>query len=289
MWGQILDILLDTLKVFPAMFLVYVLIELFEHKVSIFKNGKFLKTPVSPLYGAVAGIIPQCGISVMASKLYEKKLIKVGTLFAVFIATSDEGVTVLVSNGKWYALLFLIIFKFVLACLCGFLINAFTGNLVNDEDEIFEHKEVCAHCHHEHEHKKENFFQKYLLVPLKHSLVTLLFILCVNAVFGLSFYFIGEDRVLNFMKGTKFYQPFIVSLIGLIPNCASSVLITQLYVSKGITFASMFAGLVCNAGVGLAILFKDTKNIKRNVIITISLYLIAVFVGIILTFIPLAV
>ena len=137
--------------------------------------------------------------------------------------------------------------------------------------------------------KKENFFQKYLLVPLKHSLVTLLFILCVNAVFGLSFYFIGEDRVLNFMKGTKFYQPFIVSLIGLIPNCASSVLITQLYVSKGITFASMFAGLVCNAGVGLAILFKDTKNLKRNVIITISLYLIAVLVGIILTFIPLAV
>lgn len=283
MWDCILDIILDTVKVFPAIFLVYVLIELFEQKVGFFKNGKFLKTKCAPLYGAVAGIVPQCGISVMASKLYEKKLIKVGTLFAVFIATSDEGITILVSHGEWKALLWLVIFKFVLAVAVGFLINLIVGGILKEGDENFEHKEVCAHCHHEHEHEKENFFVKYLLVPLKHSLVTLGFVLCVNAVFGLLFYFIGEEKVLTFMSGTKIYQPFIVTLIGLIPNCASSVLITQLYIEKGITFASMFAGLVANAGIGLAVLYKDVKETKRNVIITVVLYLIAVAVGLLLT------
>lgn len=284
MWDCILDILKDTIIVFPAIFLVYILIELFEQKVSFFKNGKFLKTKCAPLYGAVAGIIPQCGISVMASKLYEKKLIKVGTLFAVFIATSDEGITILISKGEWKALLWLVIFKFILAVVVGFIINGVVGRIVSSsEDEVFEHKEVCAHCHHEHEHENENFFEKYLLVPLKHSLVTLAFVLCVNALFGLLFYFIGEQPVIDFMKGARYYQPFIVSLIGLIPNCASSVIITQLYVEGGITFAGMFAGLVSNAGIGLAVLFKDVKETKRNVIITVVLYLIAVVVGLLLT------
>ncbi len=286
MWDCIAYILIDTIKVFPAIFLVYVLIELFEQKVSFFKNGKFLKAKGAPLYGAVAGIIPQCGISVMASKLYEKKLIKVGTLFAVFIATSDEGITILISKGEWKALLWLVVFKFVLAVIVGFIVNGVAGRIVSSsEDEVFEHKEVCAHCHHEHEHEHENFFEKYLLVPLKHSLVTLCFVLCVNATFGLLFYFIGEQPVIDFLKGTRYYQPFIASLIGLIPNCASSVIITQLYVEGGITFASMFAGLVSNAGIGLAVFFKDVKRIKRNLIITVALYLIALAVGLLLTLI----
>ena len=114
---------IDTLLVLPAILLVYIIIELFEQKVGFFKNGKFLKTKGAPLYGAVAGIIPQCGISVMASKLYEKSLIKVGTLFAVFIATSDEAIVLLLSSGKFMATAMLVILKFAFAVVIGFGIN----------------------------------------------------------------------------------------------------------------------------------------------------------------------
>ena len=114
MLHTILHATLDTLLVLPAILLVYILIELFEQKVSFFKNGKFLKSKASPLFGAVAGTIPQCGISVMASKLYEKRLIKIGTLFAVFIATSDEAIVLLLSHGRFMAKALLIISKLTL-------------------------------------------------------------------------------------------------------------------------------------------------------------------------------
>ncbi len=274
---------IDTLLVLPAILLVYIIIELFEQKVGFFKNGKFLKTKGAPLYGAVAGIIPQCGISVMASKLYEKSLIKVGTLFAVFIATSDEAIVLLLSSGKFMATAMLVILKFAFAVVIGFGINFLLPKMVNSsQDEYFHHNEVCAHHSHSHEEEhSDNFFEKYLLVPLKHSLTTILFIFIVNIVFGLIFHYVGEDRVLDFMSGTKFYQPFVVALIGLIPNCASSVLVTQLYIAGGINFGSMLAGLVTNAGIGLALLFKDRTKFKRNLIIVISLYLIGVILGLI--------
>ena len=282
----ILDILKDTFLVFPAVFLVYILIELFEHKVGFFKNGKFLKKPIAPLYGAVAGIVPQCGISVMAAKLYEKKLIRAGTLFAVFIATSDEAIILLISNGKFLQLAQLIICKLILAIICGFSINLLSPKFnTSDTDEPFEHEEVCAHCHNDEHHKEGGIFNQYLLVPLKHSLVTIAYVLAVNTVFSLAFYFIGEDKVVSFMEGVKFYQPAIVALIGLIPNCASSVLVTQLYLSGGITFASCFAGLVVNAGLGFAILFRNGKEFKRNLIMLIGLYLIGVISGLLMTLI----
>ncbi len=283
MLHSILHATKDTLLVLPAILLVYIIIELFEQKVGFFKNGKFLKTKGAPLYGAVAGIIPQCGISVMASKLYEKRLIKVGTLFAVFIATSDEAIILLLSSGKFFATGMLVVLKFVFAIIIGFAINFLVPKLSTvEKDEIFEHSEVCAHHSHSHSHEGEhndNFFEKYLWVPLKHSLTTILFIFIVNVVFELTFHFIGEDKVLDFMSGTKFYQPFVVGLIGLIPNCASSVLVTQLYIAGGITFGSMLAGLITNAGIGLALLFKDGTKLKRNLIIVISLYIIGVILG----------
>ena len=282
----ILHATLDTLLVLPAILLVYILIELFEQKVGFFKNGKFLKSKASPLFGAVAGIIPQCGISVMASKLYEKRLIKIGTLFAVFIATSDEAIVLLLSHGKFIATGMLVISKLVFAIIIGFLLNFISPKLYKtDTDEIFEHVEVCAHHSHSHAHSHEHseehdgFFHKYLWVPILHSLSTLLFIFIVNIFFGLIFHFVGEDRVLEFMTGTRFYQPFIVALIGIIPNCASSVLVTQLYIAGGINFGSMLAGLVTNAGIGLALLFKNKSRIKENLIIVISLYLIGALLG----------
>ncbi len=292
----ILHAFLDTAKILPWIFLVYILIELFEQKVPFFKNGKFLKSKGAPFYGAIAGIIPQCGISVMASKLYDKKLIKVGTLIAVFIATSDEALILLLSSQMWTSAGMVALLKLCFAVLFGFILNFILPKInVSTHDEIFEHHDVCAHHQkeghgHEHEHEsKENkfktFFKKYILVPLKHSLTTIIFVLILNLVFGFLVHFLTEDGIKEFMSVTKYWQPFVVALIGLIPNCASSVCVTQLYISGGITFGSMFAGLVANAGIGIAILFKNTKETKRNVILLVSMYAISVILGIGITII----
>lgn len=306
MLEEILHVLIhaikETLIVLPAIFLVYILIELFEQKVGFFKNGKFLKNKGAPFFGAVAGIIPQCGISVMASKLYEKNLIKLGTLFSVFIATSDEALILLVTNGSFSTAGMVALLKLVFAIIIGFILNFILPKINTDnQDEIFSHAEVCAHHRHEehdheHEHghelKEQNkfisFFKKYLLVPLKHSITTIIFVLALNIIFGFLVHFVGEDKITEFMQSTKYVQPLVVSLIGLIPNCASSVCVTQLYLSGGITFGSMFAGLVSNAGIGIAILFKNTKKLKRNLIIIVSMYLIAVALGYIVTLLELA-
>ena len=143
----------------------------------------------------------------------------------------------------------------------------------------FSHEEYCTQCGNSKNAK--NKAEAYFWYPLLHALKTLLFIFIVNLAFGIIITLVGEDNIMNFMSKSKFMQPLVTSLIGLIPNCASSILITQLYIKGGITFGGMFAGLCCNAGVGLAVIFKG-KNLKRAVLITLSLYAISVASGVLL-------
>lgn len=308
MWDVILDAFLDSVKILPFIFIVYILIELAERKVKFFHSGKFLTGKAAPLCGALAGAFPQCGFSVMAAKLFEKNIIGPGTLISVFLATSDEGLVLLLSAGSFKSLGLLFVSKIVVACIAGYLINLFFSKKVKLQAGAtsFEHEDICVHCHHdiedegdshddhdehhddEHEHghkHADSWVHDYCLVPLKHSLSTFLFVLAVNLVFAFIVYKIGEDKITAFMQGTNFYQPFIVALVGLIPNCASSVLITQLYINGGITFGSLFAGLSVNAGMGFAILLKNGKDIKRNLVLLVMLYLISVLVGILFTLI----
>ncbi len=309
MWDVILDAFLDSVKILPFIYIVYVLIELAERKVKFFHSGKFLTGKAAPLCGALAGAFPQCGFSVMAAKLFEKNIIGPGTLISVFLATSDEGLVLLLTSGSFKSLGLLLVTKIVVACVAGYLINLIFSKKVKLQTGAtsFEHEDICVHCHHDiededdhhdehhddehgHEHGHEhehtdNWAHDYCFVPFKHSLSTFLFVLAVNVVFALIVYKIGEDKITAFMQGTNFYQPFIVALVGLIPNCASSVLITQLYINGGITFGSLFAGLSVNAGMGFAILLKNGKDIKRNLVLLVMLYLISVLVGILLTLI----
>lgn len=300
MWDVISDAFLDSVKILPFIFIVYVLIEFAERKVKFFHSGKFLTGKAAPLCGALAGAFPQCGFSVMAAKLFEKNIIGPGTLISVFLATSDEGLVLLLSSGNFKSLGLLLVSKIVVACIAGYLINLLFAKKVKLQTGAtsFEHEDICVHCHHdiededdhdehhdEHGHEHTNWVHDYCLVPLKHSLSTFLFVLAVNVVFALIVYKIGEDNITAFMQGAHFYQPFIVALVGLIPNCASSVLITQLYINGGITFGSLFAGLSVNAGMGFAILLKNGKDIKRNLVLLVMLYLISVLVGILFTLI----
>ncbi|MBO5851620.1 MAG: arsenic efflux protein [Clostridia bacterium] len=273
---------LDSLIVLPFLVITYIIIELLERKALFFRNGKLLSGKNAPLLAGALGIFPQCGFSVMSAKLYENNLIKVGTLLSVFIATSDEAFAVLLTNGKFLPLIMLLLLKFVCAVLVGYLVNAFIKSrvFVKYKKVQFSHEEYCTQCGNSKNAK--NKVEAYILYPLLHALKTFAFVLLVNFIFALIIELIGDNKIVEFMSKSKFIQPFVTSLVGLIPNCASSILITTLYINGGITFGSMFAGLSVNAGIGLAVILKNKSKFKSGLIIMLSLYLISVAFGLIL-------
>ena len=277
MWSIVLDAFLDTLRVFPFLLVIYILIEFLEHRTSFSQKPKILQGNLAPLIGSATGLIPQCGFSVMAAKLYDKGLIRTGTLLAVLLATSDEAFIILLSDGtRAQAIMPLVLVKLIVGIGVGYLVNfLYTAEKLTGECA----EEIHAYsCGREHEGKSD--VRVYLVNPLLHSLQIGFYLLVVNLVFAFVIDAVGEDKIAESMIGGTYFQPFITAIIGLIPNCASSAVITATYINGGITFGSCAAGLCANAGLGLVILFKNTKKIKRNIVFALTLYLISVAVGI---------
>ncbi len=327
MFEEILHVIwhafLESIITLPIIFVCYLVIELLEEKIlTKYKTSKLLKSKLAPVVSAGFGIIPQCGFSVVATDLYSKKLITLGSLMAIYIATSDEALPILLSNSSSYLDLFLIIgIKFVYAIVVGLLIDAIfrkkqenkaismvnhTTNsenlLVSNEKETKvvemsttqeekentnakrdEHSDEVIEgcCHHDLKHSHESKISHIFLHPLLHSLKIFAFILIINIIFGLLIEFVGQNVIADFMMSTGFFQPFIVALVGLIPNCAASVIITELFLVGGISLGSCIAGLCVNSGIALVLLFKLNKNVKENVLILISLYALGVLLGVI--------
>ena len=280
MWDAILDAFLDTLKIFPFIFVIYVLIELLEHKTSFTRDRERLQGGLAPLIGAATGIIPQCGFSVMAAKLYDRGLIRTGTLLAVFLATSDEALIILLSEGSRADMIVpIIVIKLIVAVGVGYGANFLLADEklavmpLSAEDDVH-----CFSGGREHDGKTD--IKVYLVDPLLHSLKIALYLLIVNMVLGCIIYEIGEDAISSLIIGGPYLQPFITAAIGLIPNCASSVIITQTYIDGFMTFGSCVAGLCANAGLGFVVLLKNGKKLKRNLILIAVTYLISVLVGI---------
>lgn len=280
--GEVLDIcldaLLDSLRVFPFLFLMYVLIELLEHRTDITRRKNILRGGLAPLLGAATGIIPQCGFSVMAAKLYDRRLIRTGTLLAVFVATSDEAFVLLLSAGegsKAFAVMPLVAILFVAAVGVGYLCNA----LLRGEKlaELADGEEVHGtRCGHDHE--EDSPLRRYLVHPLLHSLEIFAYILAVNLAFGFVMHY-AADAIAAFLQGGYWYQPLVAALVGLIPNCAASVLVSQAYVLGGLSFGGLVAGVCANAGLGFLILFKNTKNIRRTLAVLGVMYAVGVAAG----------
>lgn len=285
MWDIILDAFLDTLKVFPFLLVIYILIEFIEHKTTFTRNHKILQGNLAPLIGSATGLIPQCGFSVMAAKLYDRGLIRTGTLLAVLIATSDEAFIILLSSGAAAAAIMpLVVIKLLVGVGVGYLVNfLYSAEKLSNECEEEIHAYSCGR-----EHEGESNLKLYLLNPLLHSLLIAFYLLIVNLIFGFVIAQVGEETIASAMIGGVYFQPFITSLIGLIPNCASSAIITGTYIHGGITFGSCVAGLCANAGLGLVVLFKNTKRIKRNIMFVLTLYLISVAAGLIVNVIEMA-
>lgn len=276
----LVDAIIDSLKLFPFLFLTYVLIELLEHKTSLSKGG-VLRGNFAPLLGALVGIVPQCGFSVTAAKLYDRRIIRTGTILAVFIATSDEAIVILISSGaKALSVLPLIALKFLSAVIVGYVANALTKGekFANSEERAVCCDDDCAGC----SHVGEGAVGTYVLSPLYHSLKIFFFIFVVNFIFGVMIFFVGEEKIADFLGRSAIFQPFLTALVGLIPNCASSVILTQTYILGGISFGGLFAGLCSNAGLGLVILLKNPKNIKRTLVLIAVLYGIGVISGLLI-------
>ena len=278
MWSIVLDAFLDTLKVLPFLLVIYILIEFLEHRTSFAQKPQILQGNLAPLVGSATGLIPQCGFSVMAAKLYDKGLIRTGTLLAVLLATSDEAFIILLASGTSAAAIMpLIVIKLIVGISIGYLVNfLYSAEKLNYDTNEDIHAYSCGR-----EHEGKSDIRVYLINPLIHTLQIAFYILVVNLIFAFVIDAVGEEKLAASMIGGPYFQPFITAVIGLIPNCASSAVITTTYINGGILFGSCAAGLCANAGLGLVVLFRNTKKIKRNIMFVFTLYLISVAVGII--------
>lgn len=276
---------------------MHIILEIFEyHAGSKIKMNKALNGKLAPLIGGAVGLLPQCGFSVVSTKLYSNNNIKLGTLLAVYIATSDEAIPILIAQPQAaIKLVPLLIIKFVFAIIVGYGVNFF---LRKRELAKFEGEDAKLDCGcHGHEigaeeqeikEKKGFDFKRFIWHPIIHTLTIILYIFIFNLVLNTILSFVGEDVIVNALSQVVWLQPFVAGLVGLIPNCASSVLITQMYAIGGgaiggLSLGAAVAGLSVNAGIGLAVLFKENKNLKQNLLIVAFLYLICVAAGLIVT------
>ena len=277
----------DTALVFPFILIIYILIELLERGTNITKSRKTLQGPLAPLLGAATGIVPQCGFSVMAAKLYENGLIRTGTIIAVFLATSDEALVILLANSPTnslaaQAILPLILVKLIVAIAAGYLINFLLPDKATEATPMT--SDGCEHsaysCGREHEGKSA--FRIYFVDPLIHSLKITAYILIVNLVLGFIIAAVGEDKIASGIVGGIYVEPFITAAIGLIPNCAASVIISQLYLDGVIGAGAMMSGLLVSAGAGVLVLFEENRSPKSNALILAVLYGLGVAWGLLM-------
>lgn len=273
----LLDAIIDSAKILPFLFITYLIMEYIEHKMSkkskttIKKAGKW-----GPLLGSAVGIIPQCGFSASATNLYSARVISLGTLIAVYLSTSDEMIPVFISEKVPVLILVKILaIKFIIGIIFGFIID-FILRLKNKEKQEEKIEEICEH---EHCHCEENGIFKS---AIKHTISILIYIFIITLIINCIVEWVGEDNIATFVGNHAILGPVISSLIGLIPNCAASVILTNLYIQKIISGASLIAGLLTGVGVGLIILFRTNKKIKENIAIVGLLYVIGVLSGIVL-------
>lgn len=271
----LIETVLDTLKLIPFLFITYLIMEYIEHKTSnktretIKESGK-----LGPLVGGIVGIFPQCGFSVSATNLYAAKVISIGTLIAVYLSTSDEMLPIFISKSLDFGIIAkILIIKLVIAIIIGFIVD-FLFRKINKGIE--ENEKISYICEHEHCHCHE---EGILKSSLKHTLSITIYILITSLIINFLINIVGEKAIENFITNSPVLGPVISSLIGLIPNCAASVIITNLYVENVINLSCLISGLLTGAGVGLIVLFRVNKDFKENLKIMGIIYIVGVITG----------
>lgn len=274
----LLDTAIDALKTLPFLFVAYLVIEFVEHRAAekfalwLTKFGK-----AGSFVGALLGVVPQCGFSVVAANLYANRIITGGTLLAVFLSTSDEAIPVLLSHPESAGrILPLILSKVLLATVAGLVLD-YSGVLKTSEADSEAVVEEHSHCHTEGHNG-------ILKSALHHTLETFLFLVLVMLVLNFVIYFIGEETLGRFLMSGSVFQPLLAGLVGLIPNCAASVVIAELFAQGALSFGSAVAGLSAGSGLGLLVLFRADIDKSECVRIAVLLFSISVLAGMVLQF-----
>ena len=300
----LLHALEDSLIVLAFLVPINILIALLEPRLA----GRIkLKGALAPLVGVTVGLFPQCGFSVVATDLYKKRHITVGTLLGVYLATSDEALPIFLASGEQAIdILPLLACKFLIGLIVGYTADAIFSK---NKKRVAEHIAECDHepevhfgcCGHEiengehedeHDHsacdtpcgseiekkrrERKQKLKHYLLHPILHSAKIFVYILLINIVFGVLIHYIGEDRIMSFLSANKYVAPLFAVIVGAIPNCASSVVISNLYLMGGLGFGATVGGLLMNAGLGFAVLLKDRKNLKESLAIIGGMFAVSI-------------
>ncbi len=266
----LLDALIDSFKVFIITFFIYVIVSFFEQKLVMLlrQNHKY-----APFVGSLLGLIPQCSFSIVASELYIDKGISFGTLIAIFIACSDESIPILLSDtSKSLYVLPLIITKLILGFVIGFLCDyLFSNKFINKQKAVNTESNVTE--------KPETPIHKHLIHPLIHTFKIFLYVLIINLIFGLLIFWIGENNIMTFLETNQALGPLLATIIGLIPNCSSSILTTELFLKGGLSFGSLIAGLIINSGLGIVFLFRKKATWRDGLIALSILAIVALSTG----------
>lgn len=273
----ILDTLIDSLKIIPFLFIAFLIIELIEHKLTN-KNKKIItkSKKVGPIIGSLLGVIPQCGFSVMATNLYITRIITLGTLISIYLSTSDEMLIIMLSKKVEITLILKIL---LIKIFFGIIYGVIIDKILNNKKEK-ENYQICdeEHCKCSH---------GIILSSLKHTIHITIFIFIVTLILNIIITYIGEDYLTKIFLTNTIFGPFITSLIGLIPNCSASVILTELYLNSSISLGSLIGGLLTSSGAALLVLIKNNKNIKENISIILLLYFLGVISGILIELINL--
>lgn len=268
------DTLLDTIKLLPFLFVAFLIIEFIEHKLSnkqeniISKSGK-----LGPIVGALLGAFPQCGFSVLATNLYVTRIISLGSLISIYLSTSDELIPLMIShNAPLMKILSIVSIKVVIGIISGFLIDLFIRKTTKSDFVLCEDEDCdCDHS--------------IIKSSLIHTLKIAFFILIITFLINILFHFVDLSFLESALKNNKILTPFIASLIGLIPNCASSVMISELYLNNLISLGTTLSGLLTGSGVAIMVLVRKNKNISENLFIIGLIYIIGVIWGLLFNFI----
>lgn len=277
-WDLALDIIFDAFKdsflVLSFVFIIHVILSFIEDKLSSLLTKR---KQTGPLFGSLFGLIPQCGTSVLGADLFIKKHISMGALIAIFLSCSDEAFIAILASGnidKIKMLIPLIGIKFVTGVLIGMVVDLF----LKKQDV----KDLSGHVHSETcrvHHIENTTVHVHLVHPLYHSLEIFAYVLVINLVLGFTIGFIGEERFISFVQMNKYLSPLFASIIGLIPNCASSLLLSELFIDGSLSFGALLSGLLVNAGLGFVVLLKNKSTIKKVIPIILICFITAVIVG----------
>ena len=281
----ILDTVIDALKLLPFLFVTYLIMEYVEHKAgSSFEKALHKGGAVGPLVGGLLGIVPQCGFSAAASNLYAGRIISLGTLFAVYLSTSDEMLPILISEKADASLIVRIL---VIKAVTGIIIGFLTDICLRLSGRLSKEWDIESMCEREHCSCEEE--EGVLKPALVHTLQVFIFVIAITFILNLIINFAGLETMRSSILGRPFAGELIAALIGLIPNCGASVALTQLYIEEVISFGAMIAGLLTGAGVGLLVLFRVNNHLKENLAIAGLMYVFGAVCGILIELVGLTV